>query len=469
MEHNIDVVIIGAGTAGLYALSQVIQNRKSYLIVQNGELGTTCARVGCMPSKVLIQAAEDFHRRKAFEREGIEGAEGLSVDKEEVMEFVRELRDSFVERVHGNNDKRLKDHIIHGQAEFVKPGQLRVGEDTVNYGAVVISSGSTPVIPAAWQAFSDRIITTDTLFEMAELPDSMAVIGLGVIGLEIGQALARLDVAVTGIDMAEQIGGIEDPEIHQSVVDTLSREFPLWLGHAADVTAEATEQGEKLRVTAGENTVLVDNLLVSMGRKPNLTGMKLENLGIELDPQGVPLYNPNTMQCGDQPVFLAGDVSGDRPIMHEAGDEGRIAGVNAARGTVQAYRRKTPLAITFCDPNICTAGATWSELDQETTVVGQVNMAPVGRALIMTKNRGLIRVYGDKKSGKLLGASLFCIKGEHLAHLVAWCIQQGLTVFDLLKMPFYHPVIEEALQAALRDLATKVEDKPAGMLDIEKL
>lgn len=465
MEHNIDVVIIGAGTAGLYALSQVIQNRKSYLIVQNGELGTTCARVGCMPSKVLIQAAEDYHRRKAFEREGIEGSEGLSVDKEEVMEFVRELRDSFVERVHGNNNKRLKDHMIHGQAEFIKPGQMRVGEDIVNYSSVVISSGSTPVIPAAWQAFSDRIITTDSLFELEELPDSVAVIGLGVIGLEIGQALARLDVTVTGVDMAEQIGGIEDPEIHQSVVETLSREFPLWLGQAADVT----EDGEMLRVTAGENTVQVEKLLVSMGRKPNLAGMKLENLGIQLDQQGVPVYDPNTMQCGDQPVFLAGDVSGDRPIMHEAGDEGRIAGTNAARDNIQAFRRKTPLAITFCDPNICTAGATLSKLDPDSIAIGQVNMAPVGRALIMTKNRGLIRVYGDKKTGKLLGASLFCIKGENLAHLMAWCIQQDLTVFDLLKMPFYHPVIEEALQAALRDLAAKVEDKPGGMLDIEKL
>jgi dihydrolipoamide dehydrogenase len=89
--------------------------------------------------------------------------------------------------------------------------------------------------------------------------------------------------------------------------------------------------------------------------------------------------------------------------------------------------------------------------------------------MIMTKNRGLIRVYGDSKSGKLLGASLFCVKGENLAHLLAWCIQQELTVFDLLRMPFYHPVIEEALQAALRDLAAKVENRPSGILDIEKL
>ena len=465
MEHNVDVVIIGAGTAGLYALSQVIQNRKSYLIVQNGELGTTCARVGCMPSKVLIQAAEDYYRRKVLEREGIDGGDELSVDKEEVMEFVRELRDSFVERVHGNNDKRLKGHIIHGQAEFVKPGQLRVGDDTVNYSSAIISSGSTPVIPKALQDFSDRIITTDTLFELQSLPDSIAVIGLGVVGLEIGQALARLDVDVTGVDAVEQICGIEDPEILKSVVETIGREIPLWLGQPADIC----EEDGKLRVTACDNTVLVDKLLVSMGRSPNVAGMKLENLGIELDQYGVPVHNPNTMQCGDQPVFLAGDVSGNRPIMHEAGDEGRIAGLNAAREGIQAYRRKTPIAIIFSDPNICTVGASWSELDHESTVIGQIKMAPVGRALIMTKNRGLIRVYGDKKTGKLLGASLFCIKGENLAHLLAWCIQQDLTVFDLLKMPFYHPVIEEALQAALRDLASKVEDKPAGILDLEKM
>jgi len=292
MEHTVDVVIIGAGSAGLYALSQVIHHKKSYLIIQNGELGTTCSRVGCMPSKVLIQAAEDFHRRKALEREGLEGSEQLSVDKQEVMEFVRELRDMFVERVHGSNESRLKDHIINGLAEFTKPGQLRVGDDTVNFKKVVISSGTSPVIPPAWQAFSDRIITTDTLFELDELPDSVAVIGLGVIGLEIGQSLVRLGVEVTGVDMAETIGGIEDPEILQSAIETLTREFPLWLGHAAQVTEEAG----KLRVTSGDNSVLVDNLLLSLGRSPNVKGMKLEKLNIELNKQGVPLYNPNTMQ-----------------------------------------------------------------------------------------------------------------------------------------------------------------------------
>ncbi len=465
MASRVDVVIIGAGSAGLYALSQVIRENKSYLVVQQGELGTTCSRVGCMPSKVLIQSAEDYHRRKALERQGIEGGELLSIDGEEVMEFVREQRDMFVERVLGSNEKRLQDNMLIDRAEFVRPGRLRVGENIVDYHSVIIATGSSPIIPEAWKQFSDRIITTDNLFEEERLPESVAVIGLGVIGLEIGQAMARLGVAVTGFDAAENIGGIEDPEINQSVCQTLSREFPLWLGQPAEIS----EEGEQLKVSAGGNSVLVDRLLLSIGRRPNVDSLKLENLGIELDSQGIPIFNSNTMQCGDQRVFLAGDVTGTLAMLHEAGDEGRIAGINACSEATQSFRRKTPLSITFTDPNLCFVGSEWSRLDMQQAVIGQISMAPVGRAQIMSKNRGLIRIYGDKQSGRILGASLFCIKGENLAHLLAWCIQQDLTVFDLLRMPYYHPVIEEAIQAALRDMARQVEQQPGGILDLEKL
>lgn len=168
------------------------------------------------------------------------------------------------------------------------------------------------------------------------------------------------------------------------------------------------------------------------------------------------------MQVGDLPVFLAGDVTGERPLLHEAGDEGRIAGQNAVSDSVAAYKRKTPLSITFCDPNIVQVGQSYASLDLDKAAVGEVQMAPVGRALIMAKNKGLIRVYADKKTGLMLGAEMVCIKAENLGHLLAWSIQQGLSVGELLQMPFYHPVIEEALQAALYDLYSKVEAKNPG-------
>jgi dihydrolipoamide dehydrogenase len=176
----------------------------------------------------------------------------------------------------------------------------------------------------------------------------------------------------------------------------------------------------------------------------------------------MPRFDRHTMQVEGHPIFIAGDVTGERPLLHEAGDEGRIAGYNASADAVLAFRRKVPLAITFCDPNICAVGARHAELDPDSTAIGQIAFGPVGRAMIMGKNAGLLRVYADRTSGRLLGSEMVAPKGENLAHLLNWCVTQGLTVGQLLRMPFYHPVIEEALQAALYDLYGKVEAKNDG-------
>ncbi len=136
--------------------------------------------------------------------------------------------------------------------------------------------------------------------------------------MEIGQSLSRLGVEVTGFDMLKTIGGLDDPEVAKSAIDILGKEFPLHLGAAAEVT----EEGEKLRVTAGEHSVVVDKVLASLGRRPNLDNLAIENAGIELDTRGIPAYDRNTMQIGDSHIFIAGDVNGERPLLHEAGDEG---------------------------------------------------------------------------------------------------------------------------------------------------
>ncbi len=457
-ERRVDVAIIGSGSAGLYALSQVRKVGKSFVLINGGEAGTTCARVGCMPSKVMIQIAEDVHRRMIYSRYGIEGHEAVRIALPEAMEYVRDLRDNFVDRVLSNSTDQLGDEFIEGYARFVGPDLLEVEGQRVRAAKIIIATGSSPIIPESWQAFGDRIITTDTLFEQAELPETLAVIGLGVIGLEMGQALHRMGVQVTGFDAFQGIGGLQDPEVCKTAVEVLGAETPIWLGHAAEIT----EQDGKLRVSAGDHAVLVDKVLCSIGRRPNLRGLDLAAAGIECDERGIPHFNRNTMQLGDRPIFIAGDVDGERQVLHEAGDEGRIAGYNAVHEQIRGFRRKVPLTINFCDPNICTAGARWSSFDPETTEVGQIGFGPVGRALIMAKNKGLLRIYAHKQSGRLLGAEMIAPKGENLAHLIAWSIQQGLTVGDLLRMPFYHPVIEEALQAALYDLYAKVDAKNAS-------
>ena len=460
-ERQVDVAIIGSGSAGLYAMSKVRPSGKSVVLINGGELGTTCARVGCMPSKAVIQIAEDFHRRGVFKRFGVEGHERLSVDVSEAMGYVQDLRDVFVERVISNSTDKMPDGMfVAGYTRFVEPNLLEMDDgQRIRAGKVIIATGSRPIVPAAWEPFRDRIITTDDFFELEELPTSIAVIGLGVIGLEIGQSLHRLGCKVVGIDMQEAIGGLTDPVAIKSAVDIIGSEMELWLGQGAQISEGSNG---RLRVSAGDNTIEVERVLASMGRQPNVEKLGLDAIGVPVDKRGVPLFDPNTMQVGDLPLFLAGDVTGERPLLHEAGDEGRIAGQNAVSDTVSAYRRKTPLNITFCDPNIVQVGQPYAALDLDSSAIGEVQMAPVGRAIIMAKNKGVIRVYADKASGTMLGAEMVCIKAENLGHLLAWSIQQGLTVGDLLQMPFYHPVIEEALQAALYDLYAKVDAKNPG-------
>ena len=468
-ERQVDVAIIGSGSAGLYAMSRVRPSGKSVVLINGGELGTTCACVGCMPSKAVIQVAEDFHRRGVFKRFGLEGHESLSLDLSEAMEYVQDLRDMFVERVISNSTDRMPEGMfIEGYARFVEPNVLEMEDGLrIHAGKVIIATGSRPIVPAAWQPLRDRIITTDEFFELETVPESVAVIGLGVIGLELGQSLKRLGCEVTGIDMQQVIGGLTDPEVIKTAIDIIGKEIPMWLGHAAEVSEGSNG---RLRVSAGDNSVEVERVFASLGRRPNVDRLGLEAIDAPVDENGIPVYDPNTMQVGDLPVFMAGDVTGERMILHEAGDTGRIAGYNASREDVTAFRRKTPLAINFCDPNICVVGARWNELYHDTSEVGEIGFAPVGRALIMGRNKGMLRVYGDRQTGRILGAEMIGPRCEHLAHLLCWSIEQELTAGRLLRMPYYHPVIEEALQAALYSLYRKVEAKnPGGLVELDSL
>ena len=455
MSRQVDVAIIGAGSAGLFALSQVRRKTDNFVLIDGGELGTTCARVGCMPSKVVIQVADDYHRRTIFEREGIDGAESLELDRPAIMEHVQDLRDLFVDRTLGVTDELDPEHLLEGYARFVDAHTLEVNGEQISAKSIVIATGTTPVVPAAWQAFREDIITTDEVFELEDLPTSMAVIGLGSIGLELGQSISRLGVDVTGVDVVENVAKLADPDVNKLAVDTIGKEFPLWLGTAAEL--EKVDAG--IKVTAGDNEVIVEKVLASLGRSPNLAELGLETTGLELDDKGIPVYDPMTMQCGDSHIYIAGDVNHDRALLHEAGHEGRVAGYNAVRQSSQRFKRKAMLGITFCDPNIAIVGEQLDELDASEILIGEVAFAPVGRALIMGKNRGLLRVYVNKTDGLIRGAAMACVKGENLAHLLAWSIQQGMSVHDMLKMPFYHPVIEEALQAALYNVVSHIEKK----------
>lgn len=448
---DVDVAIIGAGTAGLSAYSEVRKATEQVVLINGGPAGTMCARVGCMPSKVLIQVANDFHRRHRFAREGILGKEQLRVDHSRVLAYVRSLRDHFVHGVLKSMEK-FGDRYIEGYARFLTPTTLDVEGQHIRAKRIIIATGSRPIIPKDWPVPDDRLLTTDSLFEQTQLPTSLAVIGLGAIGVEMGQALARLGVEVCGFDQAQQVAGLTDPEVNTCMQEILSEEFSLYLGAAVTVQSN----GKTLTIHREGESVHVDTILSSLGRHPQVAKLGLDNLGVPLNKRGLPSYDASTLQVADLPIFITGDADGDRPILHEAADDGRIAGFNSVH-TPHCFQRRTRLGIVFSEPNVAVVGRSFAELQQHDLAIGTVRFAQQGRATVMAENKGMLRVYGDKQTGRLLGAELAAPRGEHLAHLLAWAIQKEMTVFDLLQLPFYHPVVEEGLRTALRGLSHQVQ------------
>ncbi len=460
-ERHVDIVIIGSGSAGLNAMAQARAAGRSFVLINGGEPGTTCARIGCMPSKVMIHIAEEYYRRTHFGQFGIDGHDGLSLDVTAAMQHVQELRDGFVQGVVSRSTAKLPDDVfIQDYARLLEPTLVEAAGQLFRAKAVVIATGSTPIVPAPWREFGERVITTDAVFELQDLPASMAIIGMGTIGLELGQSLARMGVTITGFDQVERIAGITDPEVNRCAIELMRKEFAIHLG----ATATIAEADGKLRVAAGGHAVLVDQVLSSIGRVPMVAGLGLEVLGLPLDARGVPPFDPHTMQVGELPVFLAGDVTGERQVLHESTDEGKIAGYNAAHvgETPFRFQRKTPFYVNFCDPNIIAVGARYDAIDAERSAIGEVSFSTVGRARAMGQARGVLRIYADRASGRVLGSEMIAPRGEHLGHLLAWAIEQRMTVGEILRMPFYHPVIEGALKAALSELYAKIDAKNPG-------
>lgn len=466
-DRKVDVAIIGAGTAGLSAYREVRKYTDSIALIEGGPFGTTCARVGCMPSKLLIAPAEARHRLHAFAQFGLSTDAGV-VDGVAVMRRVREERDRFVGFVKESIEGFDARHVVRAQARFEDPHTLRLdppSDATAGAGSsgrivadrIVMAVGSRPMIPAELEAAGDRLIVNDDVFEWLDLPQSVAVFGAGVIGVELGQALHRLGVRVRLFGRGGGVAGLSDPEVRTCAARVIAAELPASLD-ARDV--RISRDGDAVVVDfrdddGAKRSERFEWLLAATGRVSNVDRLLPANAGLTLGSRGVPRFDPMTMQTSAKHVFIAGDSAADRPILHEAADEGHLAGHNAARfPAVFRHTRRTPLGIVFCEPQAAFAGQRHSQLvaDKVEFGVGEVSFEDQGRSRVMLVNEGLLRVYGEKGSGLILGAEMFGPQIEHIAHLLAWVIQMRKTVDEVLELPFYHPVIEEGLRTALREL-----------------
>lgn len=452
MKHlTCDVAVIGAGTAGLAAQGAARKAGAEVLLIDPAFSGTTCATVGCMPSKLLITAADAAHAVRRAETFGIRAT--AEVDGPAVMARVQKLCDRFAGGMKDAIADLPEDMRITARARFSDPGTLDLDDGRkIDARTVVIATGSSPAIPAPFQSVCDHILTNASLFELDDLPRSVAVIGAGALGLELAQALHRLGVQVEVFDMGETVAGLRDRAVSQVLRQLLQDELPLHLG----VKPEVAPGPEGVSVSWNGQSRDFQRLLVAAGRPANLDGLNLERAGIALD-NGKPEVDPPTLRCGETSVFIAGDANGQMPLLHEAAHEGRIAGHNAATcPETTRFARHVPFVLTFTRPEAAEIGTIPEQEDSEIATAA-VSYDDQGRARVEARLGGLCRIHARRSDGRLTGASLCAPDAGHLGHLFALAIDSGLSVGDLLNMPFYHPTLEEGLKPALRDLCREID------------
>lgn len=503
--RHVDAAIIGAGTAGHNAYRQISKVTDNLVIINEGIWSTTCTTMGCMPSKLLIAAAERAYHANHSDEFGVEGK--VTINGKQVMLRVQRERDHFASFPLKNAENWDEKNKIYGRALFTKSGLIEAHTSTgkmeyIRADHVIVATGSTPYIPEGWkESLGDTLLTSDIIFEIPDLPKSMAVIGTGAIGLELAQAMSRLGVQVAIFNRAKRVGSLPDEKVNEKAIACLSKQLDLRLNTTIEkVDREDSENGAIAIIhytdeDGRRHTWRGQKVLVATGRRNTIHTLGLEHLGVSLDDKNRPInMDPITGNIKDSldgtDVYIVGDANAFMPVLHVTSNEGYFAGrevamliTNKAKtvsmseviasdpdcpsdATIlndvtpdKANRPTTPMSVIFSSPQIANVGKSLSELESEglAHVIGEVSFDNQGRSRIMGVNCGLLRIYASPDSGLVLGACMVGPDAEYIAHILAMAITNDITIDGLLASPFYHPTIMEGFRTALRDTRSKID------------
>lgn len=448
-----DIIIIGAGTAGISAYKEAIKYTSNLLIINDGPWDTTCARVGCMPSKVLISTANRMYDIQHSNEVAL--ISETKIDTSQVMSHVRQLRDRFTQATLKDIESWNPTHRINGKAKFINTNTIEVNQQQFQAKSFIIAVGSTPNFDPTWkQVLQERLITSDQIFELEQLPKSLAVIGSGVIAIELAQAMQRLGVKTTIFARSNKVGSLSSPQLQDLAQQIISQELNI-LFKTLPQKVEKLENGVKIHYQYNneDSSLEADYVLVATGRQSLLHTLSLENIDSKYqDLKQLPIH-PQTKQLDQQAIFIVGDAFTNTPIQHEAAHEGKMAVHNSLNlSKIENIKTLIPLSVMFSSPEMATVGISYQTLKAQNIdfVTGFISYEKQGRAIVLGKNKGAVEVYIDKKSRKLLGAELFVESAEHMAHLLAWMIAEDITLDEVLNKPYYHPTLEEGLRTAFK-------------------
>jgi pyruvate/2-oxoglutarate dehydrogenase complex dihydrolipoamide dehydrogenase (E3) component len=437
VSRRYDLVVLGGGTGGLVSSLIAAGAGARVALVERERTGGDCLWTGCVPSKSLVAAAGLAHRMRHADKVGLEPVDP-AIDFGRVMDHVWGAIRTIEPHDSPQRLRAAGVEVIEAYGRFTAPGRIEAGGRELRWRAAIIATGSRPAIPAIRGLETIDPLTTETLWDLRELPARLVVLGGGPVGCELGQAFARLGAHVTLVELADRLLLKEEPRASELIAQRLAGEgVDVRLGAAATAL-----RGGELLLDGGE-AVALDRVLIATGRVPRTTGLGLETVGAALDDAGAVRVD-RRLRTTARGIYAVGDVTGLLPFSHVAAHHARVATVNAVFHMRSRVSDTLP-GVTFTDPEVARVGLTEAQARErfgDGVIIAESGYASLDRAIAAGEGYGFAKLIADPRR-RLVGATVAApAGGEAIAALTAW-VSRGAKIDEVSRTVHAYPTFAE--------------------------
>jgi dihydrolipoyl dehydrogenase len=446
MADSYDVIVIGGGPGGYVAAIRAAQLGRKTAVVEKDKPGGRCLNYACIPAKTMLYTAELFDHASNGAEFGIT-VKGASLDWKALGARRAKVSESLAGGVKMLWDKN-KVEMIEGEGSLTGDGNVKVGGETYEAGAVVLATGSVEMtIPGV--EFGERVVDTWGAWSLPEQPKKIAVVGAGASGAEIASAYGRFGTEVILIEMLDQILPAEDKDMAR-VVERAFKKQNITISTGTKVESVDADKSS-VKVKYGDTVTEVDYLCIAGGRAPDTEALKLREAGVETEEDGKIKVDEH-QRTSNPKIYAIGDLVGRKALAHKASEEGVVAVEHAAGAEAHPVDENLVAGATFCHPQVASVGVTEAQAKEagHQVKVGRFKLGGVGAATVYDDREGLVKIVADSEYGEILGAHIVGNRAcDMISELVDTMALEG-GYQELARIVHPHPTISEAVLDAAR-------------------